>query len=107
MNDRQEWHQPRPDDSRIGQLVGRHVEMERIGEFLSATQSDGGALLVTGEPGVGKTGILNAAAQAASDVDMRILRAAGVEFEAGTSFFSLNQLLLPLLEDLPKLAAIH
>src|SRR5262245_28517408 len=66
-----------------GRLVGRDSEMERIHAFLAAARIDGGALLVTGEPGVGKTVLLNAASQAASALGMRILRAAGVEFEAG------------------------
>jgi hypothetical protein len=40
-------------------------------------------------------------------VGMRILRAAGVEFEAGTSFTGLNQVLLPLLSALPQPPALH
>src|SRR6185503_4794653 len=92
----------RPADGRqAGQLVGRDSEMERIRAFLAAARTDGGALLVTGEPGVGKTVLLNAASQAASALGMRILRAAGVEFEAGTSFSGLNQVLVPHLDALP------
>jgi hypothetical protein len=55
----------------------------------------------------GKTGLLNAASDAASAVGMRILRAAGVQFEAETSFSGLNQVLLPLLGELPQLPAVH
>jgi DNA-binding CsgD family transcriptional regulator len=89
------------------QLIGREPEMDRIRVFLATASTEGGALLVTGEPGVGKTGLLNAASEAASAAGMRILRAAGVEFEAGTSFSGLNQLLLPLLDALPQLPAVH
>ena len=92
---------------RADQLIGREPEMDRIRLFLATATTEGGALLVTGEPGVGKTGLLNAASEAASAAGMRILRAAGVEFEAGTSFSGLNQLLLPLLDALPQLPAIH
>ena len=81
--------------------------MDRIRLFLATATTEGGALLVTGEPGVGKTGLLNAASEAASAAGTRILRAAGVEFEAGTSFSGLNQLLLPLLDALPQLPAVH
>ena len=95
------------ENRQAGQLVGRETEMERIRAFLAAARTDGGALLVTGEPGVGKTGLLNAASEAASASGMRILRGAGVEFEAGTSFSGLNQLLLPLLGALPQLRAVH
>ena len=109
MND---THAPQHDERRgdgrqAGHLVGREVEMDRIRAFLASARTDGGALLVTGEPGVGKTGLLNAAAEAAAAAGMRILRAAGVEFEAGTSFSGLNQLLLPLLGALPQLPAVH
>ncbi len=109
MND---IHAPQHDERRgdgrqAGQLVGRESEMDRIRAFLAAARTDGGALLVTGEPGVGKTGLLNAASEAASAAGMRILRAAGVEFEAGTSFSGLNQVLLPLLDALPQLPAVH
>lgn len=88
-------------------LIGREPEMDRIRVFLAAARTEGGALLVTGEPGVGKTGLLNAASEVGSAAGMRILRAAGVEFEAGTSFSGLNQLLLPLLDALPQLPAVH
>src|SRR5262245_41146512 len=88
-------------------LIGRESEMERIRAFLATARTDGGALLVTGEPGVGKTVLMNAASEAASAVGMRILRAAGVQFEADTSFYGLNQVLLPLLGALPQLAAVH
>src|SRR5262249_51648586 len=91
----------RGDRRQASQLIGREPEMERIRAFLAAARIDGGALLVTGEPGVGKTGLLNAASEAASALAMRILRAAGVEFEAETSFSGLNQVLLPLLSALP------
>src|SRR6266850_6046939 len=109
MND---IHAPHHDELRgegrqADQLVGREAEMERIRAFLAAARTDGEALLVTGEPGVGKTGLLNVASEAASASGMRILRAAGVEFEAGTSFSGLNQLLLPLLGALPQLRAVH
>ena len=101
-------HEGRHGDARrAGHLVGRESEMERIRAFLAAARTDGGALLVTGEPGVGKTVLLNAASEAASAGGMRLLRAAGVEFEAGTSFSGLNQLLLPLLGALPQLPAVH
>jgi DNA-binding CsgD family transcriptional regulator len=109
MND---IHAPQHDERRgdgreAGELVGRESEMERVRAFLAAARTDGGALLVTGEPGVGKTLLLNAATEAASAVGMRVLRAAGVQFEAETSFSGLHLVLLPLLGELPQLAAVH
>ena len=95
------------DGRQAGRLVGRESEMDRIRAFLATARTDGGALLVSGEPGVGKTVLLDAASEAASAGGMRILRAAGVEFEAETSFSGLNQVLLPLLGALPQLPAVH
>ena len=89
------------------QLVGRDVEMDRIHAFLTAARTSGGALLVTGEPGVGKTGLLDAAADIATAGGTRVLRAAGIQFEAEMSFSGLNQVLLPLLDGLPQLAVVH
>ena len=60
-------------------------------------------LLLSGEPGVGKTALLDAAASEAAVPGLRVLRAGGAEFEADISFSGLNQLLLPLLEDLSRL----
>ena len=73
---------------------------------MNSARVDGGALLVTGEPGVGKTALLRAAADAVS-ADTRVIRAAGAEFEAETSFTGLNQVLLPLLGSLPQLDEVH
>jgi DNA-binding CsgD family transcriptional regulator len=101
-------HEERQGEGRqAGRLVGRESEMDRIRAFLATARTDGGALLVTGEPGVGKTGLLNAASEEASAAGMRILRAAGVQFEAETSFSGLNQVLLPLLGALPQLPAVQ
>jgi DNA-binding CsgD family transcriptional regulator len=62
---------------------------------------------VTGEPGVGKTVLLELAAGEASAAGARILHAAGIQFEAGMSFSGLNQVLLPLLDELPRLPAVQ
>ena len=43
-------------------LVGRGPELVVLGDFLTRSAADGGALLLTGEPGVGKTALLQAAA---------------------------------------------
>ena len=90
-----------------GRLVGREAEMERIRAFLAAARTDGGALLMVGEPGVGKTGLLSSASDLASAAGTRILHANGIQFEAGMSFSGLNQVLLPLLGELSQLPAVH
>jgi len=98
----------RPDDGRQGwRLVGRDAELDRIDAFLAAARTDGGALVITGEAGVGKTELLSAASASASGTGTRVVQAAGVEFEAEMSYAGLNQVLLPLLAKLADLPAAH
>jgi hypothetical protein len=66
-------------------LLGRHAEREAIDELI-ATVRDGlsGALLLTGDPGIGKTRLLEYAAAAAAD--LHVIRLAGVESEMRLGF---------------------
>jgi DNA-binding CsgD family transcriptional regulator len=47
------------------------------------------------------------ASDVAAESGTRILHASGIQFEAGMSFSGLNQLLLPLVGDLPHLPDVH
>ncbi|GAA1549467.1 helix-turn-helix transcriptional regulator [Kribbella lupini] len=87
-------------------LVGRDAELDRIRGFL-ADPERGGALLLSGHAGVGKTVLLNAVADAVRSTGSRVLRAAGVEFEADVSYSGLNQILLPLYETFDELDRAH
>jgi DNA-binding CsgD family transcriptional regulator len=77
-------------------LVGRESERRAIGTLLSGARvGDSRALVLGGEPGIGKTSLL---AEAETLVgDMRVLRAQGVESEQFIPFAGLLQLLRPLL----------
>jgi DNA-binding CsgD family transcriptional regulator len=88
-------------------LVGRSRELELISGFLDRAGREGEALLLNGEPGVGKTAILDYAADAALAARAHVVRAAGVEFEAEMSFTGLNLTLLPLLGQLGGLKTVH
>ncbi|MFE6895197.1 AAA family ATPase [Streptomyces sp. NPDC057694] len=87
-------------------LIGREQELERISAFLAYPYS-GGALLMSGEPGVGKTVLLDAIAESAADAGARVLRVAGVQFEADISYAALNQALLPLKDTVEALGSAH
>lgn len=65
----------------------------------AAERGSGGSLLIVGDPGIGKTILLDAAADMALGDGLVVLRAAGVEFEADISFAGLNQMLLPVMRD--------
>jgi AAA ATPase domain len=77
-------------------LVGRDAERARVGALLEAAQeSRSGALVIRGEPGIGKTALLeDARAQAC---DMQVLDARGVESESDLPFAGLHQLTRPAL----------
>ena len=88
-------------------LFGRDRELELLRSFLDGAAIDGEALVLRGEPGVGKTALLDAAAEAASSSAIRVLRAAGAEFEADLAFSGLHQVLWPVLGELEGLSDVH
>jgi DNA-binding CsgD family transcriptional regulator len=72
-------------------LLGRDAERARIGALLEAARaSRSGALVVRGEPGIGKTALLEDAREQARD--MQLLVARGVETESNLPFAGLHQL---------------
>ncbi|GLW70665.1 LuxR family transcriptional regulator [Kitasatospora phosalacinea] len=83
-------------------LYGRGTERAAIDRLLAdARAGRAGALLLRGEPGIGKSALLDAAAGAAAG--WRVLRAAGVESEARLPHAVLSQLLAPVLDRLGAL----
>ena len=85
-------------------LVGRDRECARIDELLEgAREGESGSLIVRGEPGIGKTALLEYAAARADGIE--VLRTTGVEAEADLTFAGLYGLLRPILgrlSELPK-----
>ncbi len=90
-----------------GSLLGRDRELAMISEFLDRAGRGGDAMLVTGEPGAGKTVLLDAAAERAMACGAQVLRASGVEFEADVPFAGLHQVLGPLVEQFEQLRHPH
>lgn len=80
-------------------LLGRERELALAVEVCRGT---GEALVVMGEPGIGKTSLLTAAAYAVPD--RLVLRATGVEAEATVAFATLQGLLWPLRDNVDELA---
>ncbi len=76
-------------------LVGRTEECERLEALLdSAREGRSGALLVLGDPGLGKTSLLEHLIGQANS--MRVLQARGSEYESQLPFAGLHSLLRPL-----------
>ncbi|MEV4254608.1 ATP-binding protein, partial [Spirillospora sp. NPDC049652] len=84
-------------------LYGRDAERNRIAELLDDARDHGrsGVLLLRGEAGIGKTALLEWAAEACAHE--RVLRLTGYEAEQNIAFGGLNQLLWPLRERLDAL----
>lgn len=78
------------------EVVGRDDDLDLIRTFVEDDGQPGRVLLLTGEPGIGKTALLDAAARCATDRGMRVLRAAGAQGERDIAFSTLHQLLLPI-----------
>jgi predicted ATPase len=64
-----------------GPLIGRERELSLLREFLQQVAVSGGTLVLSGEPGVGKTALINTLADALSASGTMVLRAAGSQFE--------------------------
>src|SRR6201989_771553 len=88
-------------------LTGRAAELVLIDEFLARAAAEGGSLLLAGEPGVGKTALLQGAAARAVTAATRVVRAEGVEFETKGVFLGLSQILIPLSAGLETLLPAH
>jgi DNA-binding CsgD family transcriptional regulator len=82
-------------------LIGRTAEWAGVdGALTAAREGRGGTVLVRGEAGVGKTALLDLAAE---EPGLRVLRATGVEAEADLGYAAAHQLVYPVLELLPEL----
>src|SRR5258706_2714410 len=87
-------------------LLGREQELLAIDQAMAAARLGKSAcLVIRGEPGIGKTVLLEYAMSNAGS--MRVLSARGVEFEAGLPFAGLHELLRPALGLLDRLPPIH
>ncbi len=85
-------------------LVGRDQERAAIETILEGARSGvSGTLALIGEPGIGKTVLLEHAAGRAAATGMRVLRARGVESEAQVPFAALLELLRPALSLLDRI----
>src|SRR5829696_3505917 len=77
-------------------IVGRAAERARLEALLGeARVGRSGALIIVGEPGIGKTALLEHAVACAEE--FTVLHAVGVESEAKLAFPGLLELLRPIV----------
>ena len=83
-------------------LLGREHETARIDRLLDdARQGRSGVLVLSGEPGIGKTALLEYAAGRAEG--MIVLATRGIESEAELPFAALADLLRPVMESIDRI----
>jgi DNA-binding CsgD family transcriptional regulator len=83
-------------------LVGRDGEQRTLDALLQSARDERSAVLVLrGEPGIGKTALLEYAEGKAED--MRVLRCVGIEAEHELPFAGLHQLVRPCLDLVERL----
>ncbi|WJL94936.1 LuxR C-terminal-related transcriptional regulator [Microbacterium sp. ET2] len=85
-------------------LLGRAEESERLRALLAGVRNEaGGALLVIGEPGIGKTSLVESAVHDQTQT-LRVLAIQGVEVESGIAYGALQRLggpLIAFVDDIP------
>ena len=86
-------------------IVSRVAERARLDALLAAlVRGEGGALVVHGEAGIGKTTLLEALVERCANT-VTVVRACGAETEAELAFSALTELLCPVLRQLDALPA--
>jgi DNA-binding CsgD family transcriptional regulator/tetratricopeptide (TPR) repeat protein len=84
-------------------LFGREAEVAMLDQLVAQIPERGGALVLCGDPGIGKTAMLAVASAAATSKGVCVLRTAGAQSETGLAFAGLHQLLRPVLSWLDRL----
>lgn len=83
-------------------LIGRRAECEVLDQLLATVRAGTSqVLIIHGQPGVGKSALLDYVARRSGDC--RLIRAAGVESEMELAYSALHQLCAPMLDRLDDL----
>ncbi len=90
--------------ARPAELTNRYSERAAFDRLIEAVRAgESRALVVRGEPGVGKTALLDYLSARAAAARFRVARAAGVQTEMTLAFAGLHQLCAPMLDHLHRL----
>jgi predicted ATPase len=80
-------------------VIGREEELGTIQTYLAEVDHGPSALVLSGEPGIGKTILWEAGVEEAAGRHGYVLTCRGVEAEASLSFAGLSELLAPVFND--------
>ena len=88
-------------------LLGREAEVQLLSGLLDDVEQGGAALVLRGEPGIGKSRLLGEATALAEERKMNVLASRGVQSEARLAFAGLQQLLRPVRSQATRLSPTH
>ncbi|MCT9935319.1 AAA family ATPase [Planotetraspora sp. A-T 1434] len=94
-------------NGRARRLVGRDHELGVLRDLLSTAPTARRVIFLRGDAGVGKSSLLEAAADLAAERGMRTLHASGVEGETTLPYAALHQLLHPVRRHIGDLSEEH
>ncbi|KAA0697121.1 helix-turn-helix transcriptional regulator [Neorhizobium sp. P12A] len=80
-------------------LQGRDQDIVLIDQVIDRIHEGGSTLVISGEPGIGKSALLEAARHRARESDMTVLSMTGVLAEVHLPFAALEQALRPLMKE--------
>jgi len=86
-------------------LIGRDSELGVLTRLIDRVTESGTATVVLGDPGIGKTSLLRAAADHGRAAGHQVLATTGIEAEAHLPFAGLHHLLRPVLSKVNRLPA--
>jgi DNA-binding CsgD family transcriptional regulator len=84
-------------------FLGREHEQQQIRELIGGLPTRGGALVVIGDPGIGKSQLTEIARQSAVQRDLMVIATTGVPAESRLPYAGLHQLLRTLRDDIGDL----
>lgn len=88
-------------------LIGRDVELAVLRRLISGIEDEGASVVIRGQPGVGKSTMLRAAAAFARERGALVLAASGIEAQAMSPFAGLHELLRPLIPSAGSLPTVQ
>jgi hypothetical protein len=88
-------------------LIGRDAETAELARLIDKAAMVGQAVVLVGEPGIGKTALLGTAGELARARGFEVLTATGVESESQFPFAGLHQMLRPVLGATKQVSAAH
>jgi DNA-binding CsgD family transcriptional regulator len=86
-------------------LIGRDEELRVLTSLIDQVTDGGAAIVLLGDPGIGKTSLLRVAADRGRAVGHQVLAATGIQAEEHLPFAGLHHLLRPVLGDVDQLPA--